>query len=558
MANLKAPSTTWLSNPRQQRWLVRIVALFAALSGVVAIVQPLAQRIPNRFNVFLMPFDYDEVNRSAAIFLGFVLIYFSSKLLQRKILAWWTALTALVIIATVHVFYARSLLAILVPVMTIAVLLATKDQFRVKSETQSILQGLRLLALSVIIALLYGVVGFWFLEKRDFGQVFGLRQAAVHTLREYSLLGNPGLLPHTRQARWFLHSLDLLGALSVGFGIYSLFRPLAYRLSTLPSERQEVEQILRTHGDSPDDFFKLWPEDKSYFFSPKRSAFLAYRVAAGVALVLNNPVGPAGQVQILLEQFMELARASGWTLAFVDVPESALAIFEPYNLRHIKIGEDAVVNLEHFNTAVANNKHFRNVTNRFNKDGFRVELRQPPHDRRLLPQIKRVSDQWLKLPGRQERGFALGYFNRRYLSNMPLFVVYNAGNRVIAFANGIPNYHCPVATLDLMRHQADSPNNTMDYLFLEIMRLQHQQGVSQISLGLVPLAGMGDTSDRGAEERLLGYIFRSGGRLFSFAGLRQFKNKFEPEWQPKFLVYSGGPQTLAQIAVALSLVLKVP
>ncbi len=555
MVILKSKQRINTAKPHQ--WLVRLVALLTALSGVIAILQPLALRVPNRFELFLMPFNYDEINRSAAVFLGFVLIYFSSKLLQRKILAWWTAMAASIIIAFVHVFYTHSLSSALMPAMTAGILAATKQQFRVKSEPQSIFQGLRLLVLSVAIALLYGIIGFWFLEKRDFGQTFGINEAAVQTLREYSLSGNPSLIPHTRHARWFLHSLDLFGAVSVGFGIYSLFRPLAYRFSTLPSERQEAEQILLAHGDSPDDFFKLWPEDKSYFFSPRRSAFLAYRVAAGVAVVLNDPVGPPSQLEPLLKQFIDFAAANGWGLAFVDVPKRALTMFEDYNLRTLKIGEDAIIDLRHFFAQVASNKHFRNVSNRFSKEGFSVELRQPPPDRQTLNRIQKVSDQWLKQPGRQERGFALGHFSRRYLSGMPLYLARDKTNRIVAFANGIPSYHSPVATIDLMRYSNDAPNNIMDYLLLEIMRLHLDGGAQKFSLGLAPLAGTGEGSSSAVEERLLGYLYRGGGRLFSFSGLRQFKNKFEPEWEAKYLVYSGGPQNLAQVGVALSRVLKV-
>lgn len=541
-------------------WLIRIVALITASSGMIAILQPLSERLHGRFGMFitpLTPFDYDTLNRSTAIFLGFILIYFSAKLLQRKIVAWWTALVTSIIIIAVHVLSFHSPVGIVLPLVTIGVLLATKDEFRVKSEADNIRQGLKLLALSLVVALLYGIIGFWFLEKRDFGKTFGLREAATQTFEEYTLFGNPDLVPHTRHARWFLESLGIFGAVSVGFGIYSLFRPLAYQFGTLPSERHEVEEILHKHGDSPEDFFKLWPEDKSYYFSHSRQAFIAYRVAAGVAIILNDPVGPAHELPSLLKEFIEFSTANGWTSAFVDVPASAMYLFKPFNLRDLKIGEDAIVDLENFATEVATNKHFRHISNRFEREGYAMELHQPPHDRLLLNEIQRVSDEWLELPGREERGFALGYFNRRYLQTMPLYLVRNDSGQIVAFANRIPSYHSPITTIDLMRHSGDAAPNTMDYLFMQIMLQLHQEGAKQFSLGLAPLSGMGEGDGRSPEERLLGYLYRSGGRLFSFKGLRQFKNKFEPEWQEKFLVYSGGPSNLAQIALALSQVLKV-
>lgn len=526
------------------------------LNGIVAIAQPLADRLHGRLGTLLLPLDFDETNRSAAIVLGFFLIYFGTKLLQRKIVAWWVALLASVIIALISLLPHHSLLAALLPAVTAAILVATRDQFRVKSEAENIIQGVRLLLLSIAVALAYGVAGFWLLERRDFGQVFGIRQAVIQTLRQYSLVGNPDLLPRTRQAFWFLQSLGLLGAVSLGFGVYSLFRPLAYRFATLPSEREEVEEILRRYGDSPEDFFKLWPEDKSYFFSKQRDAFLAYRVAASVAIVLNDPVGRTNELVPLIDDFIGFASDNGWVVAFVDVPKTSLDLYQKHNLRDLKIGEDAIINLEHFVAEVAGNKHFRNVRNRFSKEAYELTRSQPPHRRDLLSGIQSVSREWLKLPGREERGFALGYFNRRYLQSMPLYLLSNAAGRVVAFANQIPSYHSPIATIDLMRHRASSPPNTMDYLFLQIMTDLHTEGVKQFSLGLAPLSGTGEGLDRATEERLLGYLYRRGDRLFSFKGLRQFKNKFEPEWHEKFLVYSGGPQTIPQIALALSQVLK--
>ncbi|MFI5240640.1 MAG: bifunctional lysylphosphatidylglycerol flippase/synthetase MprF [Candidatus Saccharimonadia bacterium] len=543
------------STQAPQQWLVRAIALMTAALGLVAFIQPLSERLHGRIGLFFSPFDFDEVNRTAAVFIGFVLIYFSTKLLQRKIVAWWTVLIASCLVLLVNLVITRSAVAIFPPVLVVASLVATKTQFRVKSEGDSILNGVRLLILSILIALAYGIAGFWLLERRDFGQIFGLKEAVVHTIKEYLLIGNPDLVARTRQARWFLQSLDLLGAISVGFGIYSLFRPLAYRFATLPSEREEVERILNVYGDSPEDFFKLWPEDKSYYFSPNQSAFLAYRVASGVAVILNDPVGPKSEIKSLLDQFLDFCSANGWVCAFVDVAATALKELRHYSFRDLKIGEDAIVDVAHFELEVQHNKHFRNIKNRFEKESYKFEYIEPPYDRSLLSSLQQISDEWLKLPGREERGFALGFFNRKYISECPLFIVKSNSDKLIAFANAIPSYHSPIKTIDLMRHRADAPSNTMDFLFMKILEHSHSSNVEKFSLGLAPLSGIEAGEGRTPEEKLLGYLYRSGGRIFSFAGLRQFKNKFEPEWHEKFLLYNGGPQTLAQIALALSQVI---
>src|SRR5207249_3497635 len=126
------------------------------------------------------------------------------------------------------------------------------------------------------------------------------------------------LVGRTRHAQWFLESLRLLGIVAGGTGVYSLFRPLAYRLRTLPHERALVQGILGQYGRSCLDFFKLWPE-KSYFFSSGERACIAYRVVWGVAVALGDPVGPEEELEGVTRGFLHFCADSGWTVAFHQV-----------------------------------------------------------------------------------------------------------------------------------------------------------------------------------------------------------------------------------------------
>jgi phosphatidylglycerol lysyltransferase len=50
-------------------------------------------------------------------------------------------------------------------------------------------------------------------------------------------------------------------------------------------------------------------------------------------------------------------------------------------------------------------------------------------------------------------------------------------------------------------------------------------------------------------------VFRHGEHFYNFRGLRQYKEKFDPIWEPKYLASPGGlalPRILTNIASLIS------
>ncbi len=123
---------------------------------------------------------------------------------------------------------------------------------------------------------------------------------------------------------------------------------------------------------------------------------------------------------------------------------------------------------------------------------------------------------------------------------------------VIAFVNEIPSYRAGEATIDLIRHRPTAPHGSMDYLMVELLLLLRRDGFRLFSLGLTPLAGVGDRPGAGLQERAVHQVFERLNRFFSYKGLRHYKAKFGPTWEDRFLIYEGGPPGLVRTALALA------
>jgi phosphatidylglycerol lysyltransferase len=68
---------------------------------------------------------------------------------------------------------------------------------------------------------------------------------------------------------------------------------------------------------------------------------------------------------------------------------------------------------------------------------------------------------------------------------------------------------------------------------------------------MAPYAGVGDAPGTPLEERAAHELAEHMTRFGSYKGIRDYKAKFEPGWEDRFLIYQGGPLGLVRTAVAL-------
>lgn len=532
------------------RLYARVASLLTLLIGILFAWEPLLRHTHHHLARYFLPANMQNFADFTSLLIGLVLIYLAYELSQHKHSAWLITLATAAVSLGTETALDEPLVRSAFTILLIVVLIIGRKQFIVRTHPTHFRQGLLAIGASILFALSYGTLGFWLLDKRDFGVNFSLLASLTHTIREYLLLGSGNLHPHNRFSHWFLESFSVVGVATLIYSIYSILRPLQYELRTLPAEREYARALLETYGGEIDDYFKLWPQDKSYFFSSDGQAFIAYAVARGVAVCLANPEGKPESISKVLHEFRGYCLGNGWLIAFIAASDKHKQMLEHAGFNSLLVGADAVIDIEKFLAETVRNKYFRNIMNRFEKSGATVQRYLPPHSSALIEALRYVSNDWLEIPGHKQWRFITGYFSSRYFEETPLFVVRDEAGKAVAFANEIPSFKRGEATVDLMRHKRSAPKNVMDFLFVRLMQLLHEEGVQRFNLGLSPLARQELTGDSG--EKLLDYIYLASQRFVSTKGLHQYKSKFDPEWEPRYVYYIGSASSLPLIGLALS------
>jgi len=194
--------------------------------------------------------------------------------------------------------------------------------------------------------------------------------------------------------------------------------------------------------------------------------------------------------------------------------------------------------LEDFDLKGSHRAHLRYALKRGERDGFDVEIIDSPRVPECMPILREISDAWLGSREAREKSFSVAAFTDDYLAAQSVLLVRQEG-KPVAFVTFMTTDLNTEATVGVMRHQPDASPYAMEYLFTKLALHLKQAGFQTLSLGIAPLSGMQPTPLASPWHRLAGLVWRFGGRFYNFRGLRGFKSKFQPRWEPRYLAASG-------------------
>ena len=322
----------------------------------------------------------------------------------------------------------------------------------------------------------------------------------------------------------------------VGVLLVMLFRPATPKYSATDEGLNEdfaFDDCERT------DAMLAFTGDKRFAFSPSGNAFVMYQVQGRSWIVMGDPVGPKSEWPDLLWQIRECADAAQGRLLLYQVTTDALPLAIDLGLQLVKYGEEARIPLATFALDGADGRPLRYSNRRAEREGAVFEIVRAIDVAALIPQLRAASDAWLKAKGREEKAFSVGHFDAAYLARFDLAVV-RADDRIVAFANIWATPNRTEISVELMRHVDVMPYGTMDFLFVQLMLWAKEQDYCWFTLGIAPLAGIEARRLAPMWARAGAFLYRHGDSFYGFEGLRAYKDKFSPVWEPRYIAGPTG------------------
>jgi phosphatidylglycerol lysyltransferase len=343
-------------------------------------------------------------------------------------------------------------------------------------------------------------------------------------------------------------------ALAVSAGaVYLLLRaPVRFHRP----DNSEMRRVLDLHariggGTNP---MMIATGDKSAFFDGDRG-FCLYRTIGPYAVVFSDPIVPAADRTAFLDAFFSFAGELDRRPVFYQISLDWIPVLHDRGYDFFKLGEEAQVRLDRVTLDGHAGKLYRQILRRGERDGARFRVLAPEDVSAKLDELEAISNDWLQTKGLAERQFSIGFFDRDYLVRYPCAIVeeIEEPHRILAFANLLEGPKGSELSVDLMRHRSDGPK-VMDFLFVSLFMRGKEQGYSRFNLGMAPLASVGEQRGAHARERLARVLFQRGEQWYNFQGLRAYKDKFEPEWVPRYMAYQDAWEWPVAIAYASALI----
>ncbi|WP_075823869.1 phosphatidylglycerol lysyltransferase domain-containing protein [Streptomyces acidiscabies] len=505
----------------------------------------------------VLPGSFGPFAAALSLSAGILLLLLAHGLKRGKRRAWRAAVALLPAGAAAQFTYRHSPVGVIISVALLIALIVYRDQFDALPDPRSrwralanfILMGAGSLALGMVIVSVH--------SERMVGDP-SVADRLTHVV--YGLFGFEGPVDYAGNTSWTVaFSLGALGWVTALTTIYLAFRPEHPAAQLTEEDETKLRALLDKHGrrDSLGHF--ALRRDKAVVFSPSGKAAVTYRVVSGVMLASGDPIGDVEAWPGAIERFMDEAKAHSWTPAVMGCSETGGEVWtRETGLDALELGDEAVVDVADFSLAGRAMRNVRQMVKRIERAGYETRVRRI---RDLgdaeLERIRRAADDWRGTS--TERGFsmALGRIGDPSDGDCLIATAHKADDITDAYGDLKAILHfvpwgTDGASLDLMRRDRSADPGMNELLIVAALQAAPKFGVTRVSLNFAMFRSAlarGEKIGAGPVLRAWRGLLVFLSRWFQIESLYKFNAKFQPRWEPRFVVYRNSGD-LPRIGIA--------
>jgi lysyl-tRNA synthetase class 2 len=533
-ADTLEPAHTFLPQARAARAL----AWLTALAGLLYLLPELPV-LHGRMGVIQDYFANESIRiigHIVSVVTGFVLILVALQLGRRKHLAWQVAVVGFSLGVVTHVFKGPHPIVVLFSMGMVVALVWFRDAFAGRSDPASLLGLFRFVPIYLGAVLLFGITTM-LVEQDHISGSLSLG-GMLHTIFA-GLIGLDGPYDYTGHffPDFFPAALLALGIAGLVIAFALAFRVIVERAGPSQGDRERASDLVRRFGSDTLAPFAL-RNDKSYFFSSDGRAMIAYTFVSGYALVAADPIGAPASIPGVVDEFLAYCRGRAWHVAFLAVREQDMPLYSAHGFRGVYLGDEAIIRCDTFTLDGGPLKQVRAAVKRVGKGHHFRLLRESDASPALVHQLNQIRERWRgKAP---ERGFTmeLGQDVKGENPDFLLAVALNEDEHPVAFLRLVPCYGAdPGYSLDLMQRDPDSMNGVTEFLIANSALALGERGFKRLSMNFAAWGRLFDASaELSPAQRVLKKVAEVLNPFFQIESLRDFNEKFAPDWLPRSIV----------------------
>jgi lysyl-tRNA synthetase, class II len=539
---------------QQRRWVpitIGWLCFWIGLADVVNVAIPrlqLEHRL-HRITPFV-PGALTNINATADVIIGLLLLMLSHGLRRRKRRAWQAVSLLLLFSVVIHVVHPPYIVPGVVSAIVLAMMLFFRDEFYAVGDTGTRWRAARvlvwLLAADIAIGLTY------ILLVRGLAQDYSLWQRTVHVV--YGLVGVSGPVQFVPESRSDLFSflMGSLGLFTLVVTVYLFLRPAHPKSRLSQQDATEIRALLGKHGHRDSLGYFALRNDKSVIWSPSRKSCVGYRVVNGVMLASGDPLGDPEAWPGAIHAFLDEAARHAWAPAVMGCSELGAEIWcRESGLNALELGDEAVVEVADFSLKGRQMRNVRQMAARVCRQGYTAEIRRlddvaPEEVERLI----RRADSWRGSP--TERGFSMALGRLGGPGDGDCVIATATENGVLRGLLHFVPWGSDGLSLDLMRRERTAQPGVNDFLIVETIKAAQELGIKRVSLNFAVFRSTlarGERIGAGPVLRAWRSFLLFMSRWFQIESLYKFNAKFCPVWVPRFFVF-GGTKDAPRVAIA--------